>query len=50
MLTVNSFFFLNRVLLNVLYCHKVNKDKASGKYDEHIGSGDDRDPDFIMVL
>lgn len=39
-----------RVLLNVLYCHKVNKDKASGKYDEYIGYADDRDPDFVMVL
>jgi hypothetical protein len=39
-----------RVLLNVLYCAKVNKDKKSGKYDEFIGCGDDRDPDFKMVL
>lgn len=38
------------VLLNVLYCHKVNKDKANGKYDEYVGYADDRDPDFVMVL
>jgi hypothetical protein len=40
----------NRVLLNVLYCAKVNRDKKSGKYDKYIGYGDDRDPDFRMVL
>lgn len=38
------------VLLNVLYCNKVNRDKKSGKYDPYIGCGDDRDPDFVMVL
>jgi len=38
------------VALNVLYCHKVNRDKADGKYDQYIGYADDRDPDFIMVL
>ncbi|KAE9381070.1 putative MFS transporter [Stipitochalara longipes BDJ] len=38
------------VAANVLYCHKVNKDKAKGKYDQYIGYADDRDPDFMMVL
>ena len=38
------------VLCNVLYCAKVNRDKANGKYNQYIGSGDDREPDFRMVL
>ncbi|OBT39494.1 hypothetical protein VE00_10521 [Pseudogymnoascus sp. WSF 3629] len=38
------------ILLNVLYCAKVNRDKARGLYDEFIGSGDDRDPQFKLVL
>ncbi|OBT52182.1 hypothetical protein VE04_06590 [Pseudogymnoascus sp. 24MN13] len=38
------------ILLNVLYCAKVNRDKAKGLYDEFIGSGDDRDPQFKLVL
>ncbi|KFY79368.1 hypothetical protein V499_01632 [Pseudogymnoascus sp. VKM F-103] len=38
------------ILLNVLYCAKVNRDKAKGLYDEFIGSGDDRDPEFKLVL
>ncbi|KAF4626736.1 hypothetical protein G7Y89_g11421 [Cudoniella acicularis] len=38
------------VLFNVLYCAKVNSDKANGKYDEYIGYADDRDPEFTMVL
>ncbi|KAG4442345.1 hypothetical protein IFR05_002196 [Cadophora sp. M221] len=38
------------VLFNVLYCRKVNRDKKAGKYDQYIGYGDDRDPDFLMVL
>lgn len=46
-LLVMSWFM---VLANVLYCHKVNKDKKAGKYDEFVGSADDRDPDFLMVL
>ena len=29
---------------------KVNRDKASGKHDKYIGYGDDRDPEFKMVL
>lgn len=39
-----------RVLLNVLYCGKINRDKAQGKYDKYIGYGDDRDPEFKMIL
>lgn len=38
------------VLLDVLYCAKVNRDKKNGKYNQFIGSGDDRDPLFKMVL
>ncbi|KAF3763237.1 MFS general substrate transporter [Cryphonectria parasitica EP155] len=38
------------VLANVLYCIKINKDKRNGKYSHFEGSGDDRDPNFVMVL
>ncbi|KAI1371431.1 MFS general substrate transporter [Hypoxylon crocopeplum] len=38
------------ILCNVLYCWKVNRDKASGKYDKYRGYGDDRDPTFKLVL
>jgi hypothetical protein len=38
------------VACNVLYCAKINRDKAAGKYDKYIGLGDDREPDFKMVL
>lgn len=38
------------VLANVLYCRKVNRDKQAGKYAEFEGSGDDRDPRFMMIL
>ena len=41
---------LVRILLNVLYCAKINRDKANGKYDKYIGYGDDRDPEFVMIL
>ncbi|OBT64787.1 hypothetical protein VE03_06476 [Pseudogymnoascus sp. 23342-1-I1] len=34
------------ILFNVLYCADVNRDKAKGLYDEFIGSGDDRDPQW----
>ncbi|GKT93701.1 major facilitator superfamily transporter [Colletotrichum tofieldiae] len=37
-------------LLNVLWCAKINRDKAAGKYDEFAGTGDDREPGFKMVL
>ncbi|KAK3496344.1 MFS general substrate transporter [Neurospora crassa] len=38
------------VLANVLWCNKVNKDKAAGKYEKYEGCGDDRDPAFKMIL
>ncbi|KAK4452204.1 major facilitator superfamily domain-containing protein [Podospora aff. communis PSN243] len=38
------------ILANVLWCMKINRDKASGKYDKFIGNGDDRDPAFKMIL
>ncbi|KAF6811008.1 major facilitator superfamily transporter [Colletotrichum musicola] len=37
-------------LLNVLWCAKINRDKAAGKHNQHIGTGDDREPDFKMML
>ncbi|KAK8052229.1 hypothetical protein PG993_003614 [Apiospora rasikravindrae] len=46
-LLVAGWFF---ILASVLYCWKVNKDKARGKYDQFIGSGDDRDPTFKLVM
>ena len=39
-----------RILGNVLYCAKINRDKARGKYDGYIGYGDDREPAFKMVM
>jgi len=38
------------ILSNVLLCAKINRDKAAGKYDKHIGCGDDREPSFKLVL
>ncbi|KAI0127197.1 putative MFS transporter [Xylariales sp. AK1849] len=38
------------ILFNVVYCWKINKDKANGKYDHHIGKNDDREPSFKLVL
>lgn len=38
------------ILANVLWCTKINRDKKNGKYDQYIGSGDDRDPGFKMIL
>ncbi|KAJ3567259.1 hypothetical protein NPX13_g6832 [Xylaria arbuscula] len=38
------------VLANVLYCWKVNRDKANGKWDKYAGYKDDRDPTFKNVL
>lgn len=38
------------VLLNVLWCAKTNRDKKNGKHNQYTGYGDDRDPDFKMVL
>ncbi|KAK5995919.1 putative transporter [Cladobotryum mycophilum] len=37
-------------LVNVLWCTKINRDKKNGKYDQYAGTGDDRDPEFKMVL
>lgn len=39
-----------RIFANVLWCAKINRDKAAGKYDQFAGCGDDRDPEFRMVL
>lgn len=41
---------LIRVLFNVLYCAKVNRDKVNGKYDKYTGYADDRDPEFTLIL
>ncbi|CAI7626837.1 unnamed protein product [Penicillium viridicatum] len=38
------------ILLNVLYCAKINRDKRKGKYDQYAGYNDDRNPEFMMVL
>ncbi|OAA77961.1 major facilitator superfamily transporter [Akanthomyces lecanii RCEF 1005] len=38
------------VLANIFWCAKINRDKARGVYSKYIGSGDDRDPEFKMVL
>ncbi|KAF2843395.1 MFS general substrate transporter [Patellaria atrata CBS 101060] len=38
------------ILFNVLYCAKKNRDKTNGKYDQFKGYGDDRDPEFRLVL
>ncbi|KOS38402.1 hypothetical protein ACN38_g10777 [Penicillium nordicum] len=38
------------ILLNVLYCAKINRDKRNGKYDQYAEYNDDRNPEFIMVL
>ncbi|KAH9869921.1 hypothetical protein J1614_006842 [Plenodomus biglobosus] len=38
------------VAANVAWVWKINKDKADGKYAAWEGKGDDRDPEFKMVL
>ncbi|UKZ83772.1 hypothetical protein TrVFT333_011585 [Trichoderma virens FT-333] len=38
------------VLANLLWCAKMNRDKKMGKYDQYASSGDDRDPEFEMIL
>lgn len=60
MVSVSLFFHLvypvlladkaSRILLNVLYCAKINRDKANGRYVEYEGCGDDREPEFTLVL
>ncbi|KAF2120292.1 major facilitator superfamily domain-containing protein [Lophiotrema nucula] len=38
------------VAANVAWCWKINRDKANGKYAAWEGKGDDRDPEFKLVL
>ncbi|RAK72637.1 putative MFS transporter [Aspergillus fijiensis CBS 313.89] len=38
------------IFFNVLYCAKINRDKAQGKYAQYAGCHDDRDPAFRMML
>jgi len=38
------------IAMNVAWVWKINRDKARGKYAEFEGKGDDRDPEFIMVM
>ncbi|PNP40104.1 hypothetical protein TGAMA5MH_08026 [Trichoderma gamsii] len=38
------------VLINILWLSKINRDKKAGKYDQYAGCGDDRDPEFKMIL
>lgn len=38
------------ILANVAWVWKINRDKANGKYAQWEGKGDDRDPEFRMVL
>ncbi|KAF5589691.1 major facilitator superfamily transporter [Fusarium pseudocircinatum] len=38
------------VLLNVVWCAKTNRDKKNGKHNQYTGYGDDRDPEFKMVM
>ncbi|OAL04491.1 MFS general substrate transporter [Phaeosphaeriaceae sp. SRC1lsM3a] len=38
------------ILANVLYCARINRDKANGRYDRYVGYGDDREPAFKMVM
>ncbi|KAK4082219.1 uncharacterized protein Triagg1_2031 [Trichoderma aggressivum f. europaeum] len=38
------------VLANLLWLAKMNRDKKMGKYDQYASSGDDRDPEFEMIL
>ncbi|PYH44636.1 putative MFS transporter [Aspergillus saccharolyticus JOP 1030-1] len=38
------------ILINVLYCAKINRDKAQGKYAQYAECHDDRDPAFKMIL
>jgi hypothetical protein len=49
-IVISLFLNSSSVLCNVLYCAKINRDKAAGKYDKYIGYGDDRDPEFKLVL
>jgi hypothetical protein len=42
--------YSSRIAANVAWVAKINKDKRNGKYEEWAGKGDDRDPNFKMVL
>lgn len=41
---------VDRIFLNVMYCHYLNRRKADGKEEKWRGCGDDRDPEFRFVL
>lgn len=49
-MSLTGLFLRGSVALNVLWCVKINRDKRRGKYDAFAGCGDDRDPEFKMVL
>ncbi|KAL1873995.1 hypothetical protein VTK73DRAFT_646 [Phialemonium thermophilum] len=38
------------ILFNVLHVARINRDKRRGKHDHHIGTGDDREPGFRLVM
>lgn len=38
------------IAANVAWVAKLNRDKAAGKMAQFEGCGDDRDPEFKMVL
>ncbi|OAA37859.1 Major facilitator superfamily domain, general substrate transporter [Metarhizium rileyi] len=38
------------ILANVMWCARINRDKRRGRYDQYAGCGDDRDPEFKLVL
>ncbi|PVH99958.1 MFS general substrate transporter [Periconia macrospinosa] len=38
------------IAANIVWVYKINRDKAAGKYAAWEGKGDDRDPEFKMVL
>ena len=40
----------SRILCNVINIYKKNRDKQLGKYDKFAGTGDDRDPQFRMIM
>ena len=47
---IEHMLMINRVLANVAWCWKINRDKRNGVYAQFENSGDDRDPNFKMVL
>lgn len=48
--TNSEITYFDRILFNVIYCAKVNRDKARGKYAQYSGYDDDRNPEFKLVL